>query len=180
MMRASILGGMPAVYGKELNRHKKRSNKNPDYDPNPRGYYELGGAKEIRPGEKHDFDEYPYSLDGMLLKMHVRMLKNSMYPSRPATYKIVFMRRSFEEIEMSMHAFWGKLVPYLKHDVHESIKYIRTLPGVDLIEVNYVDVINDPMGQMQRLKDWGWPIDVKLAADVVDPALYRNRGQQND
>lgn len=90
---------------------------------------------------------------------------------QPGGYVVVYMRRSAEAIIASQMARWGRA------NSAEDIERIteRDLAmwldrgdcPVRVIEVEYDDVVADPMGSMQRIAAFGLPINPKRAAKIV-------------
>lgn len=172
MMRCLHGGGMNARYDNEqdeLNIVYGRDG----YKPNPNGFYALSLMADT-PWPSFYLDNI-----GRLIK----------YPRFDFTfltrgkYKMIFMNRSTDEIFASMKKFmpyqsWGMpMVAVLLHDVIKPA-LLRTLIArgdFEILEVEYSDVIKDPVKEFNRIKDFGFNIDVEKAAALVDPSLYRLR-----
>lgn len=91
---------------------------------------------------------------------------------QPAGTKVVFMLRDPREIRESSGKFFGH--PYRIADIERAIRdelnRWRMRSDTELIEMNYTDVLANPELAFSILKQCGWPINVKKAARVVDPA----------
>ena len=159
MMHASIMGGMDAVYG------NKRIPKETGYDPNPNGYFE---------GVPDDMPDFPdrVAWDGKLFKRIGVAFQDLIHTGVRA--KAIFMMRDTAEVKASAAKMIGN------HKVNEDpegmlAKMREDVPTADIIVVNYADVIADPLREMTKLAEWGWPIDPVKAASVVNTNLYRHR-----
>ena len=139
MMRASMVGGMD---GKYLHLPKKVV----DYDPNPHGYFEGG----------FNLAYYPEDHDNRVAKCFARAIVNILPAQIPV--KVVFMLRDDAEILSSYNVSFGPDSRLEITDGPETIDRLQEDPQVDLMVINYTDMIADPIGQCQRLADWGWPM----------------------
>ena len=92
-------------------------------------------------------------------------------------YKIIFMRRDYEEIRQSFEAFFNSSLKMKEKQYNTAMKdtldILRNRKDVDFVEIWYRDVINDPKNIFKLLRDKGWPIDISQAVKVVDPKLCR-------
>lgn len=167
MMRCLEAGGLVAVYDKlqDVMNHSASG----DYTPNPNGFYQFN--QEITPGF---YGQYK----GKLVKYPIREVNNLP----PGNYKIILLHRNPEEIRASMSRWtpfesWGKdeLLTYFYDLVMLTIKQtLLNRDDVDLLEVNYKDVVNSPLETFNTIKDFGFPIDVDECVSKVDSSLYRN------
>lgn len=162
------------------------------YHPNPNGFYEL---------EHSDYKDinFPRKFEGQLIKV----LFGGLYKLVPGNYKIVFMRRNQEESRQSYEAFFGQPSPKIVGDIyhkhpsgstgpmtidqlnaaHQSSHFKQIMDNcfgimeqrrdVDITQLNYRDVVENPLKIFQILNQTGWPIDPVKAAGVVDPDLCR-------
>lgn len=90
--------------------------------------------------------------------------------------RVVVMRRDPEAIVRSWAAVTGAsdvpgwLPGGYEARLDELVAGLRNRLDVIHVEIlDYDDVIHDPVGQMRRLRDAGWPIDPDAAAGYVDP-----------
>lgn len=138
------------------------------YLPNPGGFFELARKKVLRIGFPRDFQ-------GKLIKV----LYGELMSLVAGDYKIVFMMRDKEEIRQSYETFFKMGSPQsLEHYdelMKDTIERAAIRRDVDIVQFNYSDVINHPKQKFQTLYDHGWPINVRKAATLVDPQLYRFR-----
>jgi hypothetical protein len=169
MMAALMKGGMDAAYAKE--RDSLANSKSDEfYHPNKSGLYELHLEEYMQ-------ENFPLNYTNKLIKVLIwglpRLTKHE--------YKIIIMLRNKEEIRQSYEAFFGRPIkhafyPNFDKNMTNIINYIKDredVKSVDLIQ--YRDIVNEPLTHFNLLKNNGWPIDVDLAAQVVDKDQYRFR-----
>jgi hypothetical protein len=65
--------------------------------------------------------------------------------------------------------------PYNQYDIDHVLGICEAREDIDLIKVNYNDVIDDPEREFRRLASWGIPINPETSASTVDKKLYRSR-----
>jgi len=142
------------------------------YVPNPNGFYN-------GPDEQADWPSFCDDARGKLVKL----FRLSLPMLLPGKYRLIFMVRDPAEILASMRAWtphrsWGRLetdlhfLPQIKEALYAQL---RGRGDFDILEVNYNDVMKNPLKEFERIKEFGFPIDPAAAAALVDPALYRNR-----
>ena len=167
MMKALEKGGMEAAYNTDRNKLNDLHG-DEHYTPNLGGYYEL----------KHD-DYLVYGFPREYKGKVIKILGKGIWNFVKGNYKIVYMKRDFEEIRQSFEAFFDKPIVVDEKRYYEIVK-----DSLDIIEVrqdmevtvfNYRDVVENPKESFTILANKGWPIDVDKAVDVVDPAQYRFR-----
>lgn len=54
---------------------------------------------------------------------------------------------------------------------------LDTMEVESYLEVNYTELMKDPLAMFDTIKKEGWPIDPKKAVRVVKPKYYRHRGK---
>ena len=171
MMRMLEAGGMPVL----------SDNIRIADEDNPKGYYEFERVKQI----EHDKDWLP-DARGRVVKMIAALLKH--LPSA-YDYKIVFMRRDINEVlasqrEMLVHRGEPtdtipdeRMAELFGQHVRQIQAWISEQPYVDVIYVDYGQVLADPLEQAERVNQFlGNALDAEQMAAVVDPRLYRQRG----
>jgi len=150
-----------------------RSMEDESYCVNPAGLYEM---------DPEDIAGLDWRAnEGKAVKVLVPWLH--LLPA--AEYRVVFMLRDCEESRQSLEAMSGRsyrprasrqdATRYIENKVVAALDTLRNRKDVSLLTLQYADVVADPLAAMQRVKDAGWPIDVKAAAGVVRPELYRFR-----
>jgi len=166
MMRCLIEGGLDAAYDD----HQEPLNVqfgDGDYLPNGDGFFAL----------QEDFRDPAFyaKYEGRLVKVPWRELL-----TLPAgNYRVVFMLRDPAEISASMERFmpgWGgervlAETCYLGA-VNTLLAQLRARGDMEVSTLDYASVVGNPAGQFALL---GWPINVKAASRMVDPALRRFR-----
>lgn len=168
MMQALEAGGMEAVYSAKRDERMNRKWGASDYKPNER-YYEL---------EAEDYQDasFPSAYEGKLIKC----LWGGMLRLRPVTeYRIVFMRRDTKAIQRSLTAFFRQPT-----EQAQNVNFQRQLDNVVSIlrdrrsvisvhEVQYVDVVSNPLAVFEILAGDGWPIDPAKAAEIPQARKMR-------
>lgn len=149
----------------------------PDRD-NPRGYYEFEIVKKI----KEDASWLPETR-GKVFKM-VSQLLYDLPPSE--SYKVVFMRRDFDEMLLSQEKMLERLgrpaAPrdeikraFTRH-LDQLFAWLEKQPNIKTLFVHYHDVVADPLEQARKVAAFlDGRVDADAMAEAVDPALYRNR-----
>lgn len=153
---------------------------------NPKGYYEFERVKQIK-----DDQDWLDEAKGRVVKM-VSMLLMDL--PKGYNYKIVFMRRELTEVLASQRKMLNRIEGpqstgeeaekedrmmmdnYRKHliKVHFAME---KRSDVELIYVKYNDFLADPAPHVATVADFfDGTLDSAKMAQVVDPALYRNRG----
>jgi len=167
MMRALEAGGMQACYRQSREDMRKRY-ADEHYDPNFGGLYEL----ERKDYQKWDF---PRGYEGKLIK--ALSLGVPQMDVMPDGIRVVFMRRHPEEIRQSYLAFFNRdlrgterLDERMEHII-ARIENRRDVLSMDVLW--YREVVERPLECFERLRDRGWPIDVKAAVATVNPELCR-------
>lgn len=150
-------------------------------DSNPLGYQELEPVKKLE--ETPD----PRWLDrapGRAVKVIAFLL-----PHLPETfnYKVIFMRRSLDEILASQTRMLDRMGEStdadderMKHVFVDHLARTKSLLAYrncfEALHVRYHQVLADPRGQAERVSRFlGAHLDTGAMADVVDPELYRTR-----
>ena len=171
------------AYGRPIDYEERQSD--PDgYTPNPGGAYEVGTVAYLMADFLRSIP--PDSL--------IKILFDGLPNLPKGEYKILFCERDPKEIEASTK----RVEEYLGDNAFDSLELTKLLPfscfrpysqeevdhvkgicsvrqDIDLITVNYDDVISNPLGVFNRLKSLGWPIDPQVSAEMIDPQLYRSR-----
>ena len=148
------------------------------YIPNPNGFFSIEGYTDFEAPSFYD------DFKGMVVKVpraDFRILPKGKY-------KLIVMTRDPVEIMASYRSFigvrhWG--MPEVSLHFYDMIKNAtveaaRSREDFDVIEVNYNELMKDPVAAFQRIKDFGIPIDVEKAVSVVDQKLYRHRLTQKN
>ncbi len=171
MMKMLEAGGLPV-----LTDHVR----GPD-DDNPKGYYEFERVKQI----EHDREWLPKA-QGQAVKMIAALLKH-LPPDY--IYKVIFMQREMDEVLASQRQMLirrGEPVDDVPDDrlaglygrhVQQVQSWLADRPYVDVLYVDYADVLSNPLDQARRINRFlAGDLDTAKMASVVDPDLYRQRG----
>jgi hypothetical protein len=167
MMQSLEAGGLEAVYSKRRDEEMNARWGDADYKPND-GYYELDGEDYIR-------GDLEARYEGKLVKC----LSGGALRLSPGDYRIVFMRRPAAEIRVSLLAFFGSDSAAsqfcdLDRAMDSAVAVLRdrrSFRSVD--EVQYHDVLADPLAVFRGLAERGWPIDPDKAAAVPQVSKAR-------
>jgi predicted AlkP superfamily phosphohydrolase/phosphomutase/tetratricopeptide (TPR) repeat protein len=145
-------------------------------ESNPKGYYEYEKVKKLTK-ENDWFAE----ADGKVLKVIAHLLK---FLPTDIDFKIIFMQRDLYEVISSQQKMLGKndeafpvaIANAFENEVKKVDIWQKKEPNVDLIYVNYQDVIKNPMEEIDKVNEFlDFQLDIEEAVKVVDPELYRNK-----
>ena len=170
MMQAIEAGGIPALTD---NIRKK------DED-NPKGYYEFEAVKKTK-----DNSSWVPSAQGKVVKMVYILLYD--LPD-DYEYRVIFMRRNMDEVLASQKIMLErsgkqgakisdeKLAALFNTQLAKLDHWIADRKNFSILPVNHQDMITSPKVQCERINKFlGGVLDVDAAAEIVNPALYRNR-----
>lgn len=148
-------------------------------ESNPRGYFEHENVKRLL-----HHKSWLKECDGKVVKIISHLL-----PSLPINkrYKIIMMERDLDEILASQRRMIVKLGHRTTQDVYPleimqklahsdklAREWAQKQMSVELLIVNYHDVIADPFGQSLRISEF---LDNEVAPEEmiksIDPTLYR-------
>lgn len=141
-----------------------------NYKPNPDGFYQFTG--EVNSNFYNNFE-------GNLIKINFRDIL--LLPR--GNYKLIFLKRKPADIRKSMLEWtpfqdWGNnMTITFVYDVFFKSFFNKILErkDVELIVLNYEDIINNPKKEFKKLFAKGWPIDIIKCASMVKPELHRNK-----
>lgn len=151
---------------------------------NPKGYYEFERVKKLPEGDTGWLEE----AQGKVVKIISELLKN-LPPGH--NYKVLFMRRSTEEILASQKQMLvrsgkptdkvsdEKLAELYQKHLGKVESWLAQQPNFAVLYVDYNQLLADPrpqIDQIQRFLDK--PVDVEKMAEIVDPNLYRQRKEK--
>lgn len=169
MMRALMAGGLEADYDPSRDAMNDRHGDD-HYRPNDGGFYELRR-------DQYQASGFPRAHEGKLIKVLNEGVLKIAPRSQADRYKIVFMRRDFEEMRQSWVAFFGVGAdhPGLRGDAQQRMADIlgilRLRRDVDVLPLQYRDVVAAPLRTFEALAAIGWPIEPGSAAAEVRPEL---------
>ncbi len=149
-------------------------------EDNPKGYYEFERVKQI----EQDQAWLPEA-QGKVVKMISALLKHLPAGYR---YRVIFMHRQMDEILASQQQMLirrgeatdrvsdEQMAQMFHRHVQQVTDWLARQPNMELLELDYGEVLADPTRQAKRLDHFlGGSLDVKAVARVVDPSLYRQR-----
>lgn len=170
MMQALAAGGLDAATDPRRDRMGDR-HATADYVPLPHGAWELMPGAYEEPG-------FPRGYEGRLLKVPWHLAASMVVDE----YRVVLMRRDPREIQASVRRAFGHAprhsqIEHYQEMMDDVTALLRNRRDTALVELSYPHVVAQPGLAFQLLVREGWPIDADSAAAVVDPALYRHRGE---
>ena len=143
---------------------------------NPKGYYEYKPVMSL-----YKDNSWLSKGQDKAVKVVAPLLK---YLDSTLRYKIVFMRRDLNEIIQSQQKMIGKSeqeFPVTLYNKYQKLLANVTLwdksePGVEVLYVNYTDVLESPAIELARIEKFlGIAINKQEMINCVDVSLYRNR-----
>lgn len=148
---------------------------------NPRGYYEFERVKQL----EHD-KSWVADAKGTVVKVISQLL---YHLPEDHTYKLVFMRRRMEEMLASQRRMLVRrgevldkvsdrqMAQLFRKHLDRVREWLDRQPNFDVIYVSYNEVLRSPLQQARAInRFFDGELDVRAMVDVVDPALYRQRG----
>ena len=169
MMQALSAGGMPV-----LSDHERTAD-----EDNPRGYLELELAKKI----EQDKSWLPQA-QGKAVKLVSPLLRHL---PQAYDYKIIFMQRDLTEVLASQQEMLRRrgakvggddisLARAFEKHLAGVAAWIATQGNMDVVYVNYSDVVSDPFTQLARVRDFvGQDLALDAMMSAVDERLHRQR-----
>ncbi len=145
-------------------------------DSNPKGYFEYDAVKSI-----HKDNSWLVEAKNKSVKVVAPLLK---FLSPEFRYKVVFMNRDLSEIIKSQQKMIGKNPDVLPLKLFEAYNKQMNLvetwklkePGVELIYVNYTDVLNHTEETLNKVSSFiGLDLNTPEMMACVDQTLYRNK-----
>ncbi len=150
-------------------------------EDNPKGYYEYEPVKRI----SHD-TLWLEDAKGKVVKMISALLKHL---PQDYNYKIVFMRRSLNEILASQRQMLirrGEPTDKVSDDqmstmfeghLDKTEAWLDEQPNMDVLYVSYNEAVKDPRKTAHEVNQFlGGDLDENKMIAVIDRVLYRQRG----
>ena len=105
-----------------------------------------------------------------------------LLPGNHHEYRVIFMRRSTDEIWKSTETVWPDLnrMPKEVFDdivqnlMHEAADIADARSDVKAVTIWYPDLVKNPIKEFSKLQDIDIPIDLD-SAGLIDPTLYRHK-----
>ncbi|MEZ4801813.1 MAG: alkaline phosphatase family protein [Gelidibacter sp.] len=150
-------------------------NRKPDQS-NPKGYFEYDPVMAL-----HKNNDWLHLAKDKSIKVVAPLLK---FLDPQYRYKVIFMNRDLTEVVKSQQKMIGRDPENLPLKLFDS--YSKQLnkvelwkdrePGVELIYLNYKDVLNDTEEAVNKIISFiGQDLDKESMAKCVDKTLYRNK-----
>ncbi len=143
---------------------------------NPKGYLEFDPVKKL-----HLDSSWISDAKGKVLKVIARQLVHLPAGHR---YRIIFMHRELNEVLVSQQKMLGKestatdatLHTVFERQRNEAVQWADKQPFVDLLELHYAQVIQDPVGTARAISSFlERTVNEEEMVKTVDKNLYRNR-----
>jgi len=143
---------------------------------NPKGYYEYNPVMSL-----HKDNTWLGKAKNKSLKVVAPLLK---FLNPEYRYKVIFMNRDLTEVIKSQQRMIGKNPEVLPTKLFQAYnKHLKQVevwknkePGVELIYINYKDVIDDALTIAHKVESFiGLELDKQDMMACVDGRLYRNR-----
>jgi len=149
-------------------------------EDNPKGYFEFERVKQIENDQAWLEDAR-----NRVVKLISALLKH-LPPSY--RYKVIFMKRAMPEILASQRQMLirrceptdkvpdDKMAAMFSKHVSQVEAWLAGQPNIDVLYINYNDVLNDPRSHAERINIFiGGSLAVQEMISVVDHALYRQQ-----
>lgn len=150
-------------------------------EDNPKGYYEDERVKDLH----QDVDRsWLQASRGKVVKIISFLLTHLPEDNN---YKIIFMRRKFEEVLASQAKMLERrnetsetsdeqMVEVYKDHLWKVNRLLKRKPCFETLEIEYSSVLENPKKEADRISDFlGGTLDAEKMAGMVDSNLYRNR-----
>lgn len=150
---------------------------------NPKGYYEFERVKQL---DKGDTAWLP-AARGKVVKV-ISFLLQYLPPGE--TYKVIFLRRNLEEILASQRKMLvnrgedpdkmndQQVAAMFTRHIELVENWLQRQPNIETLYIHYNDIVANPVMQVELIGRFlGRSLDEIAMAQVIDPALYRNRQQ---
>jgi hypothetical protein len=151
---------------------------------NPKGYYEWEPIKQIAKKPELLDEE---GLDGQAIKVISMLLEQVPIKHN---YKVIFMTRPIEQVVVSQAAMLNRLATKgaeldqeqlqrgLRGHRNEILNWLKNVPHMEVIEIDYPALVKDPTPQIRRLVEFLGADRLPSSnamAKVVDPSLHRKK-----
>lgn len=171
MMKALEAGGLPVLTD---------ALRVADED-NPKGYYEVERVKQLDKGDT----AWLADAQGQVIKVISALLEH-LPPGYQ--YRVLFMQRAMPEVLASQKKMLERrgeptdrvsdeeLTRLFSKHVQKVETWLRAQPNFQVLTVDYNRMLADPLPWVRQVNQFlGGRLDEPRMAEVVDPALYRNR-----
>jgi len=150
-------------------------------EDNPGGYYEFEAVKRT-----NEDSAWLQDAAGKAVKMIYMLLADL-----PATheYRVIFMQRDYPEVLASQQVMLDrrgekgadistdKLTEIFDRQLMKTKDWLAAQPNFDVLYLDYPRVVDEPLPHANQIREFlARPLDARAMAGVVDPDLYRQRG----
>jgi len=173
MMNALVEGGIAPIWDRAREKKMQLTNTQ-DYTVNKDGFWEVGDNQYMRYGFT---SELP---NDCVVKIQAKGLP-ILAPSKG--YKIIYIRRDPDAIkrsylkafgENSFNRLYGDNWPNYYWSLLDGVRGImQQRRDVELLEIQFDDLIDNPEGIFTRIKAMGVDIDINKAAATIDAKQRR-------
>ncbi len=158
---------------------------------NPNGYYEHQRIMRINRQTPVPYSEsFVEELEGKCIKVYAGYLR--LLPTENFRYKIVFVERDLEEIWLSRKKMGKRQLgnndttffavqqrEKMKRVIEMVKKWDTEQTNVEIMYVNYKDIIESPLEQAQKIKAFlQYNLDEEKTAAAVDVELYKEKASK--
>lgn len=172
IMKALIDGGIEPVYSQVRERRMKLNDRK-DYKVNEHGFWEVGQDEYMRLGFTSELpDECCVKIQAIGLPIL----------AAAKGYKIIYMRRNPNDIKASYIKVFGEKAfnaTYSDWPTHywnllDGVKAVmQQRRDVELLEVQFNEMIDSPSKVFNQIKAMGIPIDINKSIQAIDPRQRR-------
>jgi predicted AlkP superfamily phosphohydrolase/phosphomutase/tetratricopeptide (TPR) repeat protein len=143
---------------------------------NPKGYLEYEKVKKLATD-----NTWMIEADGKVVKIISHLLQ---YLPNTFNYRIIFMQREMTEVLKSQQKMLGKdtsvfpsaLADTFKKQLEKTTSWIMGEPNMEVIFMNYSDILANPEEQAENLNDFlNGELDTEKMVQAIDINLYRNK-----
>ena len=151
-------------------------------EDNPRGYYEDERVKDFA---RSDDKTWLRGSKGRAVKV-ISFLLKELPPD--LNYKVIFMHRDLSEVLASQRKMLDRrgetdetpderMMELWQDQLWRATYLLRHAPQFEWVELGYRETLQDPAAAAARIAGLVEGLDERAMAEVVDPALYRNRAE---
>lgn len=143
---------------------------------NPKGYYEYEKVKSLARD-----NSWLEVAEGKVVKVIAQLLR---FLPNTFKYKVVFMERDMTELLKSQQIMLNKdpnvypmtIANVFEKELQKTEAWAETQPNIEMLNVKYSDVINNPMGMAEKVNTFlNNQLDVTGMTKAIDKKLYRNK-----
>jgi hypothetical protein len=151
-------------------------------EDNPKGYFEDERVKDLH--EENEDRSWLRDARGKTIKIISFLLKDL---PKTNNYKVIFMKRALPEVLASQRKMLerrneadesgdDRMLELWENHLWRVGYLLKHADQFESLEVAYTDVIQDPLGEARRIRDFlELTADPETMAAAVDESLYRNR-----